>query len=211
MHAESPQLIGIVGGSCAGKTWLAQRLVERFAGESARLSLDDFYRDRQHLTAAQRRRVNFDHPRAIDWPLVSEAVRALAGGQAARVPRYDFAVHGRRSDWSALSPVRFIFMEGLWLFRRADVRRWFSLKIFIQSAAGLCAERRIERDVRERGRTPEQVIEQFTRHTLPMQERFVAGQERWADLVLEAPVADEAVREIEAKIRKGASCCAAGI
>src|SRR4051812_28322639 len=119
MVAQSPKLVGIVGGSCAGKTWLAERLQTILEEEATRVSLDDFYRDRGHLSFRQRTLVNFDHPRAIDWERVEEVLKRLASGNVAVVPKYDFHTHGRTSVQPTVAPKSVVIMEGLWLFRRA--------------------------------------------------------------------------------------------
>ena len=193
MQAESPHIVGIAGGSCAGKTWLADRLQSHFGDRAARLSLDSFYRDRSYLSPGRRARLNFDRPQAIDWTCVEEVLSEFCRGHAVSVPRYSFATHGRLGDDSLLNPAPILIVEGLWLFRRPAIREFFDVKIFIRSSRQLCAERRLLRDTAERGRTREQVIEQLERYTLPMFERFVAPQEKWADVVLNAPITENDV------------------
>ena len=196
MQAESPHIVGITGGSCAGKTWLANRLLTSLGDRAVRLSQDDFYFDRSYLSPARRARLNFDHPRAIDWDRLETVLRDFADGRAAAVPRYDFATHGRLHGESMLSPAPILIIEGLWLFRRPTIRRLIDLKIFIRSTEQLCTERRLRRDTAERGRTRDQVMEQLSRYTLPMSERFVAPQEKWADTIVEAPIAEKAILKI---------------
>ncbi len=188
MQAESPHIVGIAGGSCAGKTWLADRLQKSLGDKAACLSLDSFYRDHSHLTPARRARLNFDRPHAIDWARVEDVLSDLSAGRPASVPRYDYVTHGRLCEDSIVHPPAVLLVEGLWLFRRPAVRKLFGLKIFIRSTAELCTERRLQRDTMERGRTHDQVLSQLQRHTLPMFERFVAPQEKWADVVLDAPI-----------------------
>jgi uridine kinase len=188
MHAQSPHIVGISGGSCAGKTWLADRLLAELGGRAARLSQDDFYFDKSHLSPARRARLNFDHPRTIDWERLEETLSQFAQGRAAAVPRYDFATHGRLRGDAVLKPAPILIVEGLWLFRRPALRKLFDLKIFIRSTPQLCTERRLRRDTAERGRTQDQVMEQLSRYTLPMSEQFVAPQEKWADAVIDAPI-----------------------
>lgn len=211
MDFESPQIVGIVGGSCAGKTWLADRLESILSPDAARLSLDDFYLDRSHLSPARRASLNFDHPRAIDWERLEQVLSNCGEGKAVAVPRYDFATHGRIKAESTLRPSKVIILEGLWLFRRPSIRRRLDLKIFIRSSNDLCRKRRIERDIRERGRTVEQVTQQLERYTVPMFERYVAPQERWADVVLESPFGDETVEELARGIRAKLLSFAVGI
>src|SRR5687768_4977437 len=196
MHAQSPQIVGISGGSCAGKTWLANRLLAQLGDRAARVSQDDFYLDRSHLSPARRALLNFDHPRAIDWDLLEHTLAQFAKGRATAVPRYDFATHGRLNRDAILEPAPILIVEGLWLFRRPDLRKLFDLKIFIRSTPELCKKRRLQRDTTERGRTRQQVLEQLSRYTLPMSERFVAPQEKWADITLDAPVSENQILQI---------------
>jgi uridine kinase len=196
MEVQSRHIVGISGGSCAGKSWLADRLLTACSNEAVKLSQDDFYLDRSYLSPARRARLNFDHPRAIDWERLEQALTNFAEGRPASVPRYDFATHGRLRGETALQPAAILIVEGLWLFRRPQLRTIFDLKIFIRSSAELCTERRVRRDTLERGRTRDQVIEQLERYTLPMAERFVAPQEKWADLVLDAPISEEQISEV---------------
>ena len=196
MEVQSRHIVGISGGSCAGKSWLADRLLSVLGNEAVKLSQDDFYFDRSHLSPAQRARLNFDHPRAIDWERLEQVMTEFAEGRAASVPRYDFATHGRLRGETSLRPAAILVVEGLWLFRRPQLRKIFDLKIFIRSSAELCTERRMRRDTSERGRTRDQVMEQLHRYTLPMAERFVAPQEKWADLVLDAPISEKQISNV---------------
>jgi uridine kinase len=214
MQAQSPQIVGITGGSCAGKTWLADRLTSMLGSsglKAARLSQDDFYLDRSHLSPGRRAKLNFDHPRAIDWERLEKTLQQFAKGRAAAVPRYDFATHGRLNGDAELSPAPILIVEGLWLFRSAALRNLFDLKIFIRSRSELCQERRLERDTVERGRTREQVLAQWLRYTVPMAERFVAPQEKWADVVMEAPVSKKEILKIVNKIEASHKSLTVGI
>ncbi len=209
MNGNGPQIVGIAGGSCAGKTWLADRLSEPFGSHALRISLDSFYLDRSYLSAGRRALLNFDHPRAIDWNSFERTLQQCAARERFSVPGYDFATHSRTANDSVFEAPRLVIVEGLWLFRRASIRSLFSTKIFIRAPRELCVERRLARDTSERGRTPEQVMTQLERHTLPMFERFVAPQERWADVILEAPVSDVEVSQLKNRIAE--KLCAFGI
>ena len=211
MHAQSPHIVGISGGSCAGKTWLADRLLWKLGERAARLSQDDFYFDRSHLSVARRARLNFDHPRAIDWERLEQTLSQFARGRATSVPRYDFATHGRLNGDAVLKPAPILIVEGLWLFRRPALRKLFDLKIFIRSTPHLCTERRLQRDTAERGRTRNQVMEQLSRYTLPMSERFVAPQEKWADAVIDAPISEDDVLELLSTIEAKENSLKVGI
>jgi uridine kinase len=127
------------------------------------------------------------------------------------VPRYDFATHGRLQEEEQLSPAPVLVVEGLWIFRKPQLRQLFDFKIFIRSSRELCTTRRLKRDTAERGRTRAQVLEQLERYTLPMSDRFVAPQEKWADILLEAPVGENDIFNIVNRIKSNLNTQAVGI
>jgi uridine kinase len=183
-----PRFVAIVGGSGSGKSWLAERLQVLLGKKAARLSLDDFYRDRSHLPMKRRCQINFDHPRSIDW---SELERVLSGcnaGMPVAVPEYDFKLHIRSRMVAPWLPKPIVLVDGLWLLQRPAVRRLFWLSIFVDCPEPLRLRRRLKRDVAERGRSAELVEEQFRRTVAPMHERHVAPQARWADVIVRSPV-----------------------
>ena len=193
---RSIKLIALVGGSGAGKTWLADRLQQACGAEAGRLSLDDFYRDRSHLSPIRRAAINFDHPRAIDWPLVLQSLRGCREGRLTRLPRYSFTTHTRLHQQEEWLPPSLVLMDGLWLFWRPAVRELFDLRIFLACATQLRLERRLARDVAERGRSPEAVREQFWKTVAPMHDRFIAPQVRWADIVLSEPPSEAEIQRL---------------
>jgi uridine kinase len=197
MIARSPnRVIAVVGGSGAGKTWLVRQLCRVIGESAAHLALDDFYRDRSHLPPARRARLNFDVPRAIDWPGAERVVRDCRAGQITYVPRYDFATHSRVADPQPWSPRPVVFVEGLWLLRPVQLRRLFDLKLFLDTPTGLRHERRVARDTVERGYTADTVRDRLATMVLPMHERYVEPQKRWADLVLAQPFREPEVRAL---------------
>jgi len=197
-----PLLVGIAGGSGSGKTWLADQLsiLLRDCGIT-RICLDDFYFDRSHLTAAQRTRINFDHPRAIDWNALLSVIEVLLSGRSARVPCYDFATHCRKNVPRVLSSKPVIILEGLWPFRHPKLRRLFDIRIFIECGARTRFERRLRRDLKSRGRTRASIQEQFQKAVEPMHLRFVAPQSRWATIILKNKWGQEEVRQVVTTIR----------
>ncbi len=207
-HATFQQrnyLVAIVGGSGAGKTWLAQRLAALLPDQALSLSLDDFYRDRSHLSMKRRDRLNFDHPAAIDWPVLTQTLaQCHDGATALAIPRYDFATHSRL-EGAAVRPVKpVIVVDGLWLFHRPVLRSFFDLKIFIECPAGLRLLRRIERDMLERGRMASSVAEQFKTTVLPMHDRYVQPQAKWADALLQSPLTDGDVTRLAIRVKTAA-------
>jgi uridine kinase len=178
------RLVAIVGGSGAGKSRLANVLQSLLGDKSCGFSLDDFYRDRSHLPPGRRSRLNFDHPRAIDWPYLEQVLRLCQSGRAARLPRYDFTTHTRLAARELWHPKPLVLVDGLWLLLRPAVRRIFELRIFIKCSARLRLSRRLARDKAERDRSPAGIRRQFATTVAPMHDRYVAPQVRWADVVL---------------------------
>jgi uridine kinase len=194
--------VAIVGGSGAGKTWLANRIRHAFSSQATMLSLDDFYRDRSTLPPQCRARLNFDHPRAIDWRCFEEALRTLRTGRPGRIPIYDFTSHSRRQRWRRLSPKPIILVEGLWLVHRRSLRRWFDWCVFVAAPASLRLRRRLIRDTATRGRTAVSVRDQFRKTVQPMHQRFVASQARWADVVVSGRVDTREIRALLSRLRQ---------
>jgi uridine kinase len=191
--AAQSRLVAIVGGSGAGKSWLADRFQMLLGETSARLSLDDFYLDRSHLPPSQREQINFDDPAAIDWPYVEKVLRNCRNGRLLQLPLYDFTTHTRVRETQVQQPRPLILMDGLWLLHRPAVRRMFDLSIFINSPARTRLRRRMGRDIAERGRTRVSVRRQFEATVSPMHRRYVQPQLRWADVVLTQPYKDAVV------------------
>lgn len=206
MHAilktPHPRLVAIVGNSGSGKSWLAGQMQRRLGKDALVLSLDDFYRDRSHLSPARRALVNYDHPRAVDWAALEEVLRQCRAGRPFASPRYDFARHARHSSWARKRPKPLVIVEGLWLLRRPCIRRFFSWRIFIDCPRALSLRRRVERDHQERGRSKAAVRARFCQRVAPMSRRYVQPQKRWADVVMKAPLSPEAVDGLVACLRQ---------
>lgn len=179
-------LVGIAGGSGAGKSYVTERLLKLLGRGAVRLSLDDFYRDRSHLPLRQRERINFDHPRAIDWRAAELVLSRLRNSQPAHVPAYDFATHSPRPVGRWLKPGKFVLVEGLWALRHPAVRRLLHLKLYLDCPANLRLQRRLARDAAVRRRSASEVRRRFRETVAPMHSRFVAPQARYADIVLPA-------------------------
>jgi uridine kinase len=194
-------LVAIVGGSGAGKSWLAEKLQTALGPKAARISLDDFYRDRSRVPPARRAKINFDHPRAIDWPAVERALRHLRAGRGVRLPRYDFKTHCRLRKKKILPARPIVIMDGLWLLRRPSLRRLFDHRIFIDCPTRLRWRRRLARDLRSRGRTRASVQQQFRETVEPMHIQFVAPQKELADMVLPHNFSRADVRRLARELR----------
>jgi uridine kinase len=200
-NSPSTKLIAIVGGSGAGKTWLADRVHKVLGEKAGRLSLDDFYRDRSHLRPTRRERINYDHPNAIDWPLVEGVLGDCRAGRSTRLPRYDFTSHTRMTNHAAAwHPKPVTLIDGLWLLHHASIRRLFDLKIYVECPSRMRLRRRLERDVKERGRGRAAVQRQFKATVEPMHRRFVAPQASRADLVLRQPLREANLEQLAEKL-----------
>ncbi len=195
-------LVAIAGGSGSGKSWLAQNLEQALAPQALRLSLDDFYLDRSHLSPARRAQLNFDHPRAIDWPRLERVVESLLQGRSVPVPGYDFTTHCRRNSQKLISPKPIVLLEGLWLLRRSRLRRLYSLRIFLDCPVTTRLQRRLSRDLLARGRSHSSIQQQFRTTVEPMHARFVAPQAKLADVVFKRNCTIRQVRGLAKLLRR---------
>jgi len=195
-----PQLIALVGGSGAGKTWLSQALRKALGLPVTRLSLDDFYRDQSHLIPSMRERVNYDHPQAIDWPMAEKVLLGCRAARTVYLPRYSFVTHARLRTFKTVAPKPIVLVDGLWLLWRPRFRHLFDLRIFLHCPARLRLERRLKRDMADRGRNDLSVRRQFKETVAPMHQRFVAPQAKWADVVLRHPPSQREVEHLAAMI-----------
>lgn len=177
-----PYIIGIAGASCSGKTELAQRLSQSLGATVC--TLDSYYRDLSHLAPEERARRNFDIPGALDHEFLCEQVSALARGETIERPVYDFARHIRPAETETLIPGGTMILEGLFTLHWEQLRSLLDLKVFIEASDSICLERRIVRDVLERGRTPESVREQFEATVRPMTDLHIRPTQVFADIVL---------------------------
>jgi uridine kinase len=190
-----------VGGSGSGKTQLADELKAVLGPKAGRLSLDDFYLDRSHLSPAQRARINFDNPAAIDWPAFERILERCVRWRKCKAPRYDFPTHCRLRKSKTLRPSPIILADGLWLLRSPRIRRLFCLRIYLDCPAKLRLQRRLERDISGRGRSAKSALEQFRKTVEPMHRKYVAPQVRWADMVLPADWDDRDVQRLAKAIK----------
>lgn len=178
-------LIGIAGGSGSGKTLVAQRIISEIgSGNVVLLEQDSYYKDLSHLAPKERGNRNFDHPSAIDTELLIQQVRDLLDGKSIEQPIYDFTTHTRKSETRRLQNHHIIVLEGILILEAERLRDLMDIKIFVDTDADIRLIRRIRRDVAERGRTIESVIDQYENSVRPMHMQFVEPSKRYADLII---------------------------
>jgi uridine kinase len=177
-----PYLIGIAGPSCAGKSFLSAHIAEKL--DAALFHLDSYYRELNHLSMVQRAHWNFDAPDALDSEMLIADIQRLTCGEAIDKPVYDFTTHSRTGETQRLEPHDFIIVEGLFALYWEDVRKVLGTKVFVDLGEDICLERRIERDIRERGRTRESVLEQYHTTVLPMARQHVHPTRAHADILV---------------------------
>lgn len=178
-------VIGVAGGSGSGKTTVVRRIVDSLGPEQVTLlDHDRYYRARNDLRLEERAALNYDHPDALETDLMVEHVRALKAGKAVDVPQYDFTRHARLSETETFQPRRALIVEGILVFTDAALRELMDIKVFVDTDSDTRFIRRLQRDVAERGRTMESVIDQYQHTVKPMHLEFVEPSKRYADVII---------------------------
>ena len=177
-------VIGIAGGTGSGKTTLMNNLIQRFAGSVTVLSHDNYYRRNDHLTYEQRCLINYDEPAALETDLMARHLEALRRGETIQCPVYDFTQHNRSNETIDIVPKSVIIVEGILIFENQELRDLMDIKIFVDTDADVRLCRRILRDVTERGRTLESVLNQYQNTVKPMHEKYVEPSKKYADIVV---------------------------
>lgn len=180
-----PFLIGVAGGTCSGKTTVTERLVE-LVGSShlALIKQDAYYIDRAHQPFDERTKANYDHPDAFDWNLTFDQLSTLLTGRGVDVPVYDYPNHTRASEVIRVEPTRIVVFEGILALYDQRLRELFDLRIFVDTDADVRLIRRLERDVRDRGRTPESIMRQYMTTVRPSHLQFIEPTKRHADVII---------------------------
>ncbi len=181
---EKTLTIGIAGGTGSGKTTITRRLQKRFGGSVCTLYHDNYYRSRDDIPFEERKRLNYDEPAAFETELLIRQLRELKEGKTIRCPTYDFTVHNRAADTLTVRPAPVILVEGILIFENETLCREMDVKVFVDTDADVRILRRIVRDVRDRGRSLESVVNQYLTTVKPMHERYVEPSRRRADIIV---------------------------
>ncbi|MBQ7889264.1 MAG: uridine kinase [Erysipelotrichaceae bacterium] len=181
-----PILIGIAGGSASGKSSIAARLKEEFSLTNSVVIIrqDDYYKDQTHLTMEERVKTNYDHPFAFDNDLLIEHLHKLMNGESIEKPTYDYTVHNRSDVTETVTPCDVIVLEGLFVLESEKLRDLLDMKIYVDTDADIRFIRRMIRDVKERGRSLDSVVSQYTTTVRVMHDLFIEPSKRYANLII---------------------------
>ncbi|AMO32764.1 uridine kinase [Lysinibacillus sp. fkY74-1] len=185
MEVKRPVVIGIAGGSCSGKTSVTRAIYDVFREHSVVVIEQDFYyKDQSHLTFEERLGTNYDHPLAFDNDLLIQHIKKLLVRQPIEKPVYDYVQHTRAAEVIHVEPVDVIILEGILVLEDADLRDLMDIKLFVDTDSDLRIIRRIMRDIKERGRTTDSVIDQYLSAVRPMHNLFIEPTKRYADIII---------------------------
>lgn len=182
---RKPLVIGVAGGSGSGKTTIINAIIKELAGvDIVTLQHDSYYRDNSHLPLEEREKINYDHPDALETELLVHHIEQLVEGREVEMPRYDFTVHNRKKEGIIKKPGHVIIVDGILIFVEKDLRELMDVRIFVNTDNDLRFIRRLKRDMRERGRTMESVINQYLKTVKPMHIAFVQPSRRYAHIII---------------------------
>jgi uridine kinase len=183
--SKKPIVFGVAGGTASGKTTVATTILEAVgASQVAYLPHDAYYRDMSYLPLSERARLNYDHPESLETELLIEHVEQLVAGSAVPVPVYDFTEHRRTAETNLVEPSPIILIDGILIFTNRELRDLMDIKIYVDTDADIRFIRRLERDMNERGRSLESVINQYMRTVRLMHLEFVEPSKRYADVII---------------------------
>lgn len=184
-NGDRPYLIGVAGGSNSGKTTIAERMAEVIASEELTLiRLDSYYISMHDQPIEVRAAFNYDHPDAFDWDLLSLHLERLVAGESVEVPIYDYTIYDRTDQVELVAPGKVVVVEGILVLWEPRLRAMLDLKVFVDTPADLRIIRRLRRDVAERGRTQESILEQYLTTVRPSHEQFIEPSKRYADVIV---------------------------
>jgi len=189
LNSKDCVVIAIAGASASGKSLIANTIFDELCAELGTdqigiISEDAYYKDQSHLSMEQRVLTNYDHPKAFDHDLLCEHLKALKIKQSVEIPSYSYTEHTRMDETSTLTPKKIIILEGILLLTDSNVREQLDASIFIDTPLDICLMRRLKRDIEERGRSMESVIEQYTTTVRPMFLQFIDPSKQHADIIV---------------------------
>lgn len=178
-------IIGIAGGTGSGKTTVVKKIIRQLpSDEIAVISQDSYYWDNGHLPLEERQKINFDHPHSIEFDLLVEHIKKLRAGEAVRQPIYSYLTCARGADTILVEPRKVIIIEGILILTNSDLRDLLDIKVFVQADADDRLARVIKRDIEQRGRTVEKVLERYAQTVKPMHVQFIEPSKAFADIII---------------------------
>jgi len=181
---DKVMVIGIAGGTGSGKTTITRKLMQRFGADVSVIYHDNYYKAHHNMPYEERAKLNYDQPDAFDTDQLIEAVRALKRGRSVVCPVYDYSIHDRSEKTITVKPARVVIVEGILIFENKELCSLMDIKVFVDADADVRILRRIVRDVRDRGRSLESVVNQYLSTVKPMHERYVEPSKRNADIIV---------------------------
>ena len=181
---DKVMVIGIAGGTGSGKTTITRRLIQAFGEDVSVVHHDNYYKAHHDMPFEERAKLNYDHPNAFDTDLMLEHLRQLKQGKSIQCPVYDYSIHDRTDKTVLIRPTRVIIVEGILIYESLELCKEMDIKIYVDTDADVRILRRIVRDVRDRGRSLESVIDQYINTVKPMHEQFVEPSKRRADVII---------------------------
>ena len=177
-------VVGIAGGTGSGKTTITKKLMQRFGGDVSVIYHDNYYKAHHNMSYEERARLNYDHPDSFDTDLLIQAVKDLKAGRSVTCPVYDYTIHDRSDKVIVVNPAKVIIVEGILIFQSRELCQQMDIKIYVDTDADVRILRRIVRDVRDRGRSLDSVVNQYLSTVKPMHEQFVEPSKRNADIII---------------------------
>ena len=177
-------VIGIAGGTGSGKTTITRRHIQSFGEEVSVVHHDNYYKAHHDMPYEERAKLNYDHPNAFDTDLMLRHIRQLKAGKSIQCPVYDYSIHDRTDKTVLIRPTRVIIVEGILIYESLELCKEMDIKIYVDTDADVRILRRIVRDVRDRGRSLDSVIDQYLSTVKPMHEQFVEPSKRRADVII---------------------------
>lgn len=178
-------IIGIAGGTGSGKTTVVNQIINELQHDEVDvISQDSYYQDTSHLTLEERRKINFDHPKSIDFDLLVEHLQILKTGKSIEQPEYSFTEHNRTSQTITTKPRKVMIVEGILIFTHPEIRKMFDIKIFVHADSDERLMRRLKRDIAERGRDLHEVVDRYKTTLKPMHQQFIEPTKEYADIII---------------------------
>lgn len=186
INNNSIKIIGIAGGTGSGKTYLANILIKKFGYNNIdKIEVDAYYKDLSHLSMEQRIQNNFDHPESFDFESLIKDLNYLKNGKNINIPVYDYTKHIRTKNIRKIdSKIKIVILEGIFALHRKEILKLLSYKVFLDIPENICLDRRIDRDIKKRDRTHDDIIEQYKKTVKPMYNKFIKPTKKNSDIII---------------------------